>query len=129
MPCHRHLRLGLVCAATALTLLGCGTSSKASKPTTTTGSPTTATTTAAGADAITIHNLMFSPTPLSAKVGDTVTVTNKDGFDHTFTADDGSFDTGPFSSGSKNVKLATAGTIDYHCKIHTFMHGTLQVRS
>jgi plastocyanin len=110
-----------------LTLLGCGTSSKASGPTTT---ATTTTTAAAGAgDAITIHNLTFSPTPLSAKVGDTVTVTNKDGFDHTFTADDGSFDTGPFSSGSKTVKLAVAGTIPYHCKIHTFMHGTLQVSS
>ena len=120
MPCRCYLRLGLVCAATTLTLLGCGGSSKTSSQTTI-GPPIRP------IQRITIHNLTFSPTPLSAKVGDTVTVTNTDGFDHTFTADDGSFDVGPFSSGSKTVKLATAGTIPYHCKIHTFMHGTLQV--
>jgi plastocyanin len=72
---------------------------------------------------------MFSPTPLPAKVGDTITVTNKDGINHTFTADDNSFDTGAFSSGSKMVKVANAGTIAYHCNIHTFMHGTIQVAS
>jgi plastocyanin len=116
-----------------LTLFGCGGSSKTSAQTTTTGqtqttsSSTTTTTAAGGGEMITIHNLTFSPTPLSAKVGDTVTVTNKDGIDHTFSADNGSFDIGPFSSGSKTVKLATAGTIPYHCKIHTFMHGILQV--
>ena len=116
-----HLQLGLVCAAATLTLLSCGGSSK-----TTT---TTASTAAGAGDVITIHNLTFSPTPLSAKVGGTVTVTNTDGFDHTFTADDGSFDTGAFSSGSKMVKLAKAGTIPYHCKIHSFMHGKLDVSS
>ena len=129
MPCRCHLRLGLACAVATLTLLGCGGSSKTGSPTTTGSSSTATTSVAGGGEMITIHNLAFSPTPLSAKVGDTVTVTNKDGFDHTFTADNGSFDTGPFSSGSKTVKLATAGTIPYHCKIHTFMHGTLQVSS
>ena len=67
------------------------------------------------------------PATLAAKVGDTVTVTNQDGFAHTFTADDSSFDTGSFASGSKTVKLTKAGTIAYHCNIHSSMHGTLQV--
>ena len=126
------LRLGLVCAVVVSALVGCGGSTKTSNATSTTTTTTTTTTTAAaagGGELITIHNLMFSPSPLQAKVGDTVTVTNTDGFDHTFTADDGSFDTGPFSSGSKAVKLAKAGTIAYHCNIHTFMHGKLEVSS
>ena len=118
------LRLGLVCAVVVSALVGCGGSTKTSNATsTTTAAP------AGGGELITIHNLLFSPSPLQAKVGDTVTVTNTDGFDHTFTADDGSFDTGPFSSGSKAVKLAKAGTIAYHCNIHTFMHGKLEVSS
>jgi plastocyanin len=121
MPRRCYLRLGLVSTAVTLSLVACG-SSKTSSP----GGTTSA---AGGGEVITIHNLTFSPTPLPAKVGDTVTVTNKDGINHTFTADDGSFDTGAFSSGSKMVKLAKAGTIPYHCKIHTFMHGTLQVSS
>ena len=121
MPRRFHARLGLVCAAVTFTLVACGSSSKTSSP--------SVTTTAGGGDVITIHNLMFSPTTLSARVGDSVTVTNNDGINHTFTADDGSFDTGAFSSGSKTVKLAKVGTIPYHCKIHTFMHGTLQVSS
>jgi plastocyanin len=121
-----RLRLGLVCGVVTLSLVACGSSTKTTSP----GATTTAaaSTTAAGSgEAITIHNLMFSPSPLSAKVGDTVTVTNQDGFNHTFTADDGSFNTGAFSTGSKTVKLAKAGTIAYHCKIHSFMHGTLDV--
>jgi plastocyanin len=117
-----HLGLGLVCAAVASMLVGCGGSAKTSNATSTTA-------VAGGGELITIHNLMFSPSPLPAKVGDTVTVMNTDGFDHTFTADDGSFDTGAFSSGSKVVKLAKAGTIAYHCNIHTFMHGKLEVSS
>jgi plastocyanin len=80
-----------------------------------------------GALTVTIKSLKFSPDPLTAKVGDTVTVSNEDGFAHTFTADDNSFDTGSFASGSKTVKLTKAGTIAYHCNIHSSMHGTLQV--
>jgi plastocyanin len=120
----RPLRLGLACAAVGWMLVACGGSTKASK-----GTSTTATAPAGGGELITIHNLMFSPSPLAAKVGDTVAVRNTDGFDHTFTADDGSFDTGAFSSGSKMVKLAKAGTTPYHCKIHSFMHGKLDVSS
>ena len=103
--------LALVLASGA----ACSSSSKSSTATT------------SGALAVTIKSLTFSPATLAAKVGDTVTVTNQDGFAHTFTADDNSFDTGSFASGSKTVKLTKAGTIAYHCSIHSSMHGTLQV--
>jgi plastocyanin len=47
---------------------------------------------------------------------------------HTFTADDGSFDTKAIDPGGKmTITLTKAGTIAYHCNIHQFMHGTLNV--
>jgi len=106
-----RLRAALVAAALASGLAACSSSSKSS----------------GGALSVTIKGLTFSPASLNAKVGDTVTVTNQDGIAHTFTADDGSFDTGSFASGSKKVALTRAGAIAYHCNIHSSMHGTLQV--
>ena len=79
------------------------------------------------ATTITIKRLAFSPTAMTAKVGDTITVTNEDGTDHSVTADDGSFDTKPFSSGSRTFVAAKAGTFEYHCAIHSSMHGELQI--
>lgn len=77
--------------------------------------------------AVVIQNFRFSPTPLTIKVGSTLTVTNRDGTDHTFTADDHSFDTGRFSSGSKALVLSTAGRFTYHCEVHNFMTGEVDV--
>jgi plastocyanin len=77
--------------------------------------------------AITISAFHFSPDPLTAKVGDVVTVTNNDAINHTLTANDGSFDTGVFSSGSKAIHLIKAGIFAYHCNIHAFMTGTIRV--
>ena len=70
---------------------------------------------------------MFSPTPLNAKVGDTITVSNQDGTDHELKANDASFDTGRFSSGSKTIKVEKAGMFAYHCAIHDYMTGVIQV--
>ncbi|MDQ1397395.1 MAG: hypothetical protein QOG64_2654 [Acidimicrobiaceae bacterium] len=77
--------------------------------------------------AITIKSFKFDPSPLKAKVGDTITVTNSDNTDHTATADDGSFDTGKFASGPKTITLAKAGTVAYHCNVHDYMKGTIEV--
>jgi plastocyanin len=120
MPGSYHVRLGLVSVAITLAVVACGGSTKA---------PTSGVSTGTTGAVIAIQNLSFSPSTLQAKTGDTITVTNKDGINHTFTADDNSFDTGTFSSGSKTVKLGKAGTVPYHCKIHSFMHGTIQVSS
>jgi plastocyanin len=84
---------------------------------------------AASGPSITIKDFKFSPTPASAKVGDTVTISNEDGTNHSVTADDGSFDTTPFSSGSKTITVAKAGTVAYHCVIHSSMKGVIQVAS
>ncbi len=78
---------------------------------------------AAGAsgNAIAIKDFKFAPSPLDAKVGDTITVTNDDNTDHQLKANDSSFDTGAFSSGSKTITVMTAGTFAYHCAIHDYM--------
>jgi len=60
----------------------------------------------------------------------TVTWTNKDVAPHTATASDGSFDTGIFNAGSSaSAMVKGQGDIQYHCTIHPWMHGSLQVTS
>ena len=77
---------------------------------------------------VTVQNSSFSPPSLTAKVGDTVTWTFKDAFDHTVTADDKSFDSGGKKSGDTfEHTFATAGTFTYKCTIHTSMTGTVTV--
>ena len=75
-----------------------------------------------------IAGFAFSPQSITVAVGDTVTWSNSDAQNHTATADDGSFDTGPISSGSpKSVTFSTGGTFAYHCRIHPAMTGTVVV--
>jgi plastocyanin len=77
-----------------------------------------------------IAGFSFSPKSVTINVGDTVTWDNSDAQHHTATADDGSFDTGPISSGTpKSVKFSTAGTFAYHCSIHPTMTATLVVKA
>lgn len=75
---------------------------------------------AAAAATITISNLEFSPQILTVQVGDTVTVENKDDTEHTVTATDKSFDTGPFT-GTKTFTVSKAGRFEYLCEIHPAM--------
>jgi plastocyanin len=132
----RVSRLGAVMAtAAAILTLGlgaCSSSKKASGTTTTTSSGSSATTTgtsgapsSANVTSIDIHNFMFQPNPVHVKAGQAITVTNQDGTDHSLTADNASFDTGVFSSGSKTITITKAGTYTIHCRIHNFMTGTI----
>ena len=64
------------------------------------------------------------------KVGDTVTFKNDDSFAHTFTANNGEFDSNNVDGGgSFTFKPTAAGTIAFHCKIHSNMKGTITVES
>ena len=77
---------------------------------------------------ITIHNFMFSPPTLTVKAGTTVTVNNTDSTDHTVTALDGSFNTGPIGAGkSATFTVSKSGTFPFHCNIHNYMTGTIHV--
>jgi plastocyanin len=99
-----------------------------------TGTDDTTATTAAddgGGDAdaggIVIQGFAFSGLEVTA--GETVTVTNKDNTNHTFTADDDSFDAGEVPGG-ESVELTVpdeAGTYAVHCEIHSTMKGELTV--
>ncbi len=115
------IRVAAVVLALGL-VAGCGGSKKASSAASTSAPP------AATGDEVTISGFAFHPSPLTVHVGDTVTVTNRDTSTHTFTADDHSFDTGRVAPGtSAHVKLTKAGTLTYHCSIHSFMTGVIHV--
>jgi plastocyanin len=108
---------------------GCGDDGKSTPASATT--PATMPASAAGASggapgALMIKDFKFTPEPMKAKVGDTITVTNADDTNHTATADDKSFDTQSFM-GEKTFTVSKAGTIKYHCAIHTYMTGTIEV--
>jgi plastocyanin len=73
-------------------------------------------------------DMVFDPAAVSISTGDTVVWKNQMDFEHTATADDGSFD-------SKHIKpnttfshtFTSAGSVPYHCDIHPFMTGTITV--
>ncbi len=107
------------------------TPSTASGPTSSAGN-TTITAEGGASDNITIQDFKFSPDPLNVKAGAKVTVAIlDDNVPHSVTADDGGFDTGIFmkSSGPKTITLSKAGTFKYHCQVHSFMKGTIDVSS
>jgi plastocyanin len=103
-------------AALTLALGACGSSTK---------SPSTSSTSTGST--ITIHNFAFGP-PITVKMGATVTVKNTDTTAHTVTADDMSFDTGPIQPGkAATITVSKAGTVKFHCDIHNYMTGSIQV--
>ena len=81
--------------------------------------------------------LSFNPATLSVPAGATIVFANVGGKPHTFTADDGSFDTGVVTPGPEGgrfagtnatVTVAKPGTIAFHCDVHpAAMKGTLTV--
>jgi plastocyanin len=81
-----------------------------------------------GSSTYNIYNMAF-PAKITVKKGATVKWYNKDGYAHTVTSDDGTtFDSGNMDAGATFSYTAnTAGTFDYHCKVHSNMKGTLVV--
>ena len=79
----------------------------------------------------------FSPNPVNAKVGDTVTWTNKDSTPHTVTSGsnatpDGRFDSSDFRQllipeGTFSHTFEEAGDYPYYCGLHPNMLGTVLV--
>ena len=61
--------------------------------------------------------------------GTEITVTNRDGAQHTLTADDGSFNTGGLNGGSTITITApdVPGTYTFVCNIHPSMTSSLTV--
>jgi plastocyanin len=110
--------------AAALAVAGCGSGgSSGSKSSPATSSPAAKTT------AVTLQNFAFNPSNLTAKVGQTITWTNRDSVAHNVTAKKGdNFHSTTLNPGqSYSHKLDHAGTISYVCTIHPNMKATLTV--
>jgi plastocyanin len=79
-------------------------------------------------DAVNIDNFAFAPATLTVSAGSTVTWTNRDEEPHTVVANDGSFRSpGMDSQATFSYTFPKAGTFDYVCSIHPFMHATVVV--
>ena len=76
---------------------------------------------------ITMENLVIAPTEVSAKVGDTLELINKDVLAHTATAKNGDFDVMMPPKKTVTYVLKKAGTIDYFCRFHPNMKAVLNV--
>ena len=76
-----------------------------------------------------IKNFRYVPGMLRVRAGQALTIYNDDDADfHTFTADDGSFDSGRMDSGASfTLKFTRPGRYDYHCSRHARMRGTVIV--
>ncbi len=78
---------------------------------------------------IQITGFAFSPSTYTAAVGQSITWQNNDSTAHTVTSTSGS------ELNSENINqggtyshiFATAGTYNYICSIHTYMHGSIVV--
>lgn len=76
---------------------------------------------------IVMQDLVFAPTVVSAKVGDTIEWVNKDVFAHTATARDGDFDVNLPPKKTVTSVLSKAGTIEYYCRYHPNMKAVLTI--
>ena len=76
---------------------------------------------------ITTTDLVFAPSEVSAKVGDTVEWINKDVFAHTATARNGDFDVNIAPKKTVTSVLKKPGTVEYYCRFHPNMKAVLTI--
>jgi plastocyanin len=76
---------------------------------------------------IVVDKLKFGPLPSELHVGDTIIWRNDDILRHSATALDKSFDVDLPSKSEVRMLLGAAGTVDFFCKFHPGMKGTLVV--
>ena len=132
MTCKRSL---VALVAVLALLAGCGKSNKKSSDTT--KAPAAQSSTSgkgsgdSGGNTVAIKGFAFDPKALKVTTGTKVTWTNNDPADHTASADKGDaakYDSGHLGKGkSFSFTFAKAGTYKYHCDIHTYMTGTVEV--
>ena len=81
-----------------------------------------------GRSTVLIEDFTFKPDALAVARGTTVTFTNEDGFAHTATAKDKSFDSGSLDPDATfEHTFEAAGTFEFLCAIHNSMTGTITV--
>ena len=86
---------------------------------------------AVAADAqVVIDNFTFSPSPLTVKVGTTVTWANHDDMPHSVVFPTLKLKSPPMDTDdSFKHTFDQAGTFDYVCGLHPFMHGQVVVQA
>ena len=77
---------------------------------------------------VTIENLVFSPSDIKARVGDTIEWINKDAFAHTATVK-GGWDVMIPPKKTVSQTLKNEGSFDYYCRFHPNMKGRVVVDS
>jgi len=78
---------------------------------------------------VSIVNMSFSASAISVNKNTTVTWTNNDTAPHTVTADDNSFTSPTLNKGDTfSHAFDAVGTVNYHCKIHSGMTGSVTVK-
>ena len=81
-----------------------------------------------GPGEVEISDFAFPSQPTEAEVGTEVTWTNADPTEHTVTALEGAFDSGPIApDGRFRVTFDQVGTFAYRCEIHPTMEGSVRV--
>ena len=74
-----------------------------------------------------VDKMKFGPVPTELHPGDTITWQNDDIFRHTATARDASFDVDLPSGTAVKMVVGEAGTVEFFCKLHPGMKGTLVI--
>jgi plastocyanin len=124
---NHHTRFAALAFAALLAVAACSSSATSASPAP--ASVVAPAASAAAGSAVSIANFSFQPATITVAVGSTVTWTNNDSTNHTVTADDGSFKSGPIAAGATfSQAFAKAGTFAYHCSIHTSMTATVVVQ-
>ena len=79
--------------------------------------------------AVEMRQMAFAPQRIEVAAGTTVEWTNRDQVEHSVTADDGSWDSGPIAPGGTwRHTFDTPGTYAVHCTPHPFMKAEIDVR-
>lgn len=76
---------------------------------------------------IKMANVAYAPAQASAHVGDTIEWTNDDIVAHTATARNGDWDLMIQPKGKASITLKSPGTIEYYCRLHPNMIGSINV--
>jgi plastocyanin len=76
---------------------------------------------------IIMNQMIFSPAEANATVGDTIEWINNDILAHTATAKSGDWDATIMVKKTVTTVLTKVGTIEYYCRYHPNMKGTIVV--
>lgn len=76
---------------------------------------------------VVIDKMAFSPVPARLQVGDVIVWQNNDILRHTVTARDESFDVDLPAKSEARMVIGQAGAVEFYCRFHPGMVGTLSV--